>query len=217
MSILRLLHLVDERGEVLVGVVVGLVHGLLQAALVEGLLGLVGHALAVGRLVVKDRDLGVLVVLQDVGADRGALHVVTAAGAEHRGVALGGGIVGQLGVGRSRRDLQDLAFLVDVRRRDRRARAEMAGHEHDLVGHHLVGDRGRLLGIAGIVADQQLELLAVHAARRVDLLDRHGGAALRSCSPKAAYWPVIGPAEPILICANAGVAIKAIAATASAP
>src|SRR6185503_13630010 len=42
-------------------------------------------------------------------------------------------------------------------------------------------------------------------------------APRRSCSPKAALAPVIGPAEPILICANAGVAIMAIAATATAP
>ena len=179
MSILRLLHLVDERGEVLVGVVVGLVHRLAQAALVEGLLGLVGHAFAVGRLVVKDRDLGVLVMLQDVVADGDALHVVTAAGAEHRGVALGRRVVGELRIGRGRRDLQDLAFLVDVRCRDRRAGAEMAGHEDDLVRHHLVGDCRRLLGIAGVVADQELELLAVDAAGGVDLLDRHGRAAAK--------------------------------------
>src|ERR1044071_88960 len=42
-------------------------------------------------------------------------------------------------------------------------------------------------------------------------------APRRNCSPKAAFEPVIGPAEPILLCANAGVAIKAIAATASVP
>ena len=176
MSILRLLHLVDQRGEVLVGVVVGLVHRLAQAALVQRLLGLVRHAFAVGRLVVKDRDLRVLLVLEDVGADGRTLHVVAAAGAEHGGVALGGGIVGQLDVGRSRRDLQDLGFLVDVRGRDRAARAVVAGHEHDLVRHHLVGDRGRLLGIAGIVADLQLELLAVDAAGGVDVGHRHLGA-----------------------------------------
>ena len=175
---LGLLHLVDQRGEVLVGVVVGLVHGRLDAALRQRLHGLVGDALAVGRLVVEDRDLGVLVVLDDVGPDRRALHVVAAAGAEHRGVALGGRVVGQLDVGRGRRDLQDLGFLVDVRRRDRAARAVVAGHEDDLVGDHLVGDGRRLLGIAGIVADLQHELLAVHAAGGVDVLDRHLGAAL---------------------------------------
>ena len=53
----------------------------------------------------------------------------------------------------------------------------MAGNENHLVGNHLAGNRRRLPGIAGIVADLQLELLAVHAARRVDIVDRHGGAA----------------------------------------
>ncbi len=38
-----------------------------------------------------------------------------------------------------------------------------------------------------------------------------------SCSPKAAFEPVIGPADPILIWANAGVAMRATAATASVP
>ena len=150
----------------------------LMPPFVQRLVGLVGDALAVGRLVVEHRDLGVLVVLDDVGADRRALHVVAAAGAEHRGVALGGRVVGQLDVGRGRGDLQDLGFLVDVRRRDRAARAVVAGHEDDLVGDQLVGDGGRLLGIAGIVADLQHELLAVHAAGGVDVLDRHLRAAL---------------------------------------
>src|SRR5688572_6089142 len=38
-----------------------------------------------------------------------------------------------------------------------------------------------------------------------------------SCSPNAALEPVIGPAEPILIWANTGVAISATAATATVP
>jgi len=38
-----------------------------------------------------------------------------------------------------------------------------------------------------------------------------------SCSPKAAFEPVIGPAEPILIWASAGVATSATAATARVP
>ena len=42
-------------------------------------------------------------------------------------------------------------------------------------------------------------------------------APRRSCSPNAAFEPVMGPAEPILIWANAGVAISATAATARVP
>src|SRR6185436_17203570 len=37
----------------------------------------------------------------------------------------------------------------------------------------LVRHRGRLLGIVGIVADRQLELLTVDASGGVDLVDRH--------------------------------------------
>src|SRR5215468_1742283 len=37
------------------------------------------------------------------------------------------------------------------------------------------------------------------------------------CSPNTASGPVIGPAAPILICANAGTAAKATVATASVP
>ncbi len=54
----------------------------------------------------------------------------------------------------------------------------MAGHELDALRHHLVGDRHRLLRIAGIVADFQHQLLAVDAARRIDVGHRHFGAAL---------------------------------------
>ena len=64
------------------------------------------------------------------------------------------------------------------RRRDRAPRAEVARDEHDLVRHHLVGDRRGLLGITGVVADRQLELLAVHAARGVDLVEREHRAVV---------------------------------------
>ena len=54
----------------------------------------------------------------------------------------------------------------------------MAGHEHDAGVDHLVGDRDRLLGIAGVVADLQDQLLAEHAAGGIDVLDRLLGALL---------------------------------------
>ena len=47
---------------------------------------------------------------------------------------------------------------IDVGGRDRRRRAIMAGHERDARAGHLFGDRARLLGIARIVADLELEL-----------------------------------------------------------
>jgi hypothetical protein len=50
----------------------------------QGLLDLVGDALAVGGLVVDDRDLLRLELVGDVGGDRRALLVVAADGAERR-------------------------------------------------------------------------------------------------------------------------------------
>ncbi len=49
----------------------------------------------------------------------------------------------------------------------------MADHELDAVVDHLVGDGHGLLGIAGVVIDDGFDLLALDAARLVDLLDRH--------------------------------------------
>ena len=54
----------------------------------------------------------------------------------------------------------------------------MPGHEHDLRVDHLIGYRDRLLRITGIVANFERQLFAEHTARRVEVLDRHFGAAL---------------------------------------
>ncbi len=54
----------------------------------------------------------------------------------------------------------------------------MAGDERDTVAGHLIGDGHRLLRVAGIVADVEVELLAEHAARFVDVLDGHLAAIL---------------------------------------
>ena len=49
----------------------------------------------------------------------------------------------------------------------------MAGDERHAVAGHLVGDGDRLLRIAGVVADIEIELLAEHAAGGVDVVDGH--------------------------------------------
>ncbi|CAM5566029.1 hypothetical protein SSTU70S_07087 [Stutzerimonas stutzeri] len=51
----------------------------------------------------------------------------------------------------------------------------MADHELHAVVDDLVGDRHGLLRIAGVVVAYALELLAVHPAGLVDLLDGHLG------------------------------------------
>ena len=54
----------------------------------------------------------------------------------------------------------------------------MSGHERQFRAGELLGDCARLLGIAGVVADLELELLAHHAARSVDVGHRRFGAVL---------------------------------------
>src|SRR5262249_58570101 len=134
---------------------------------VHGLLGFVGEALAVGGLVVNDRDLLVFEVLGDVFARDRALLVVAAAGAEDvPHVAFG-----DLGIGRGRRDRQHVVLLVDFRRRDGHARGDVTDDEFCAVAGKLVGDRDALLGIAHVVADARGELLAQNAAGLVDVGD----------------------------------------------
>src|SRR6185437_2157433 len=105
----------DDGVEILVALVVGLVHLLLYARLVERLPGLVGEALAVGALVVEDRDVLALEIFRDVGAGDRPLLVVTAA--DTRDVpelALG-----EQRVGGCRRDLQHVAVGIGLGGGDR--------------------------------------------------------------------------------------------------
>ena len=54
----------------------------------------------------------------------------------------------------------------------------MPGHEDHLFGGKVIGDHPGLPGVAGIIGDGEGELLAKNAARLVDFLNRHLGAAL---------------------------------------
>jgi len=54
----------------------------------------------------------------------------------------------------------------------------MSGDEHHIALGHLVGDGHRLLRIAGIVADREVQLLAEHSARSVDVFDGQFAAVL---------------------------------------
>ena len=54
----------------------------------------------------------------------------------------------------------------------------MSDDEHHIARGHLVGDRHRLLRVAGIVADREVELLAEHSARSVDVFDGQSTAVL---------------------------------------
>ena len=172
------LHLGDQRREVLVADVDAFVHDFRDAGGVHRLLGLVGEALAVGGLVVDDGDLGVLELLGEIGAGDRALLVVAAAGAERVPQAA----LGEVRVGRGRRDLEDAVLGIDFRGRDRDARVEVADDELDAVSDELVGDRDALLRIGDVVADDELDLLAIDAAGRVDVGDGLLGALLELCA-----------------------------------
>ena len=134
----------------------------------------------------------------DVVAGNLALLVVASAGAERVPQAA----LGELRVGRRRRDVDDAVVGIDFRRRDRDARVEVTNHELDAVADELVGDRDALLRIGDVVADLELDLLAIDAAGCVDV----GGsrsAPFCNCAPNAAFGPVIGPATPIRMSAHA--------------
>ena len=56
----------------------------------------------------------------------------------------------------------------------------MAGDEDDAVAGQLARQRHRLIGVAEVVTDDQLDTLAEHAALGVEILDRQLGAALKA-------------------------------------
>ena len=54
----------------------------------------------------------------------------------------------------------------------------MPGDEDHAVADQLAGERHRLIGVAEVVAHDQLDTLAEDAALGVEIRDRHPGAAL---------------------------------------
>ena len=112
--------------------------------------------------------------LSDVGAGDRALLVVAAADAEDVPHAA----LGDLRIGRGRRDLEDAVLLVDLGGRHGDAGIEVADDELDAVAGELVGDRDALLGIGDVVADCERDLLAEDAAGGVDVGDGLLGAVL---------------------------------------
>ena len=100
------------------------------------------------------------------------LLIITAAHAKYVGTAF----LGQLRVGRCRGDLQYVLLFVYLGRRNRGARAKVAGDEYHALAGKLVGDRHGLLRVARVVSDGKLELLAEDATGGVNVLDRHFGA-----------------------------------------
>jgi hypothetical protein len=127
-----------------------------------------------GPVIDQDRDVLALVVLGEIRAGDRALLVVAAANAERVPQAA----LGEGRIGRGRRDLQDVAFRICFRRRDRGGRAIVAGHERHFFAGEFFADRARLLGIASVVADFDRELLAEYPTGRIDVGDRLVGTIL---------------------------------------
>jgi len=170
-----ILHLGDECRVVLFTGGVGLVQGFRLPGSIERLAGFVREAFAIGRLVVNDGDLLACIVFGKEIAGNNALGIVTAA--DTMGVPQA--FFGEYRVGRGAADHHDAFLGIDISRRDRRTRTEMASHELDALRHHLVGNRHGLLRIAGIVTDFENEFFAIDSAGGVDVSHRHFGSALQ--------------------------------------
>ena len=122
-----------------------------------------------------DGDVVAAVVLGEVGAGNQPLRVVAPARAEH----VVQPTLGELRVGRRRRNLDHLFLGVDVGRRDRRAGTEVTDHDRHALGRQAVGDRDSLLRVAGVVFGFQYQLPSEHAALGVHVGDGCGRALLQ--------------------------------------
>ena len=189
------LQLGDDRAIILLARIDALEQDLGHAGGVQLVLHHGGQAFAVSRLVVQDGDLLALVFLGDPGRDELALRVVARVKAHDRRMAL----FGQHRIRRRGAHHQDVVVGVDVGRRDRRARAGVAVDELDLLADDEIGDGDRLLRIAGVVLDDDLDLAPVDAA---GVVDRGGGGSPRRASSvrrSQATGPVIGPATAMVM------------------
>src|SRR5262245_17306797 len=122
-----------------------------------------------------DGNVLVSEVLREILAGDTPLLIVTTANAVDVGA---GAIVSEGGIGGGWRYLNHVALGIDLRCSDRRVGARMSSDEHHIALGHLVGDGHRLLRVAGIVADREVELLAEHSARSVDVFDSQFAAVL---------------------------------------
>ncbi len=113
----------------------------------------------------NDGDLGVLEVVGQVLAGDAALLVVTAAGAESVPQAA----FGENRVGCGRRDFENTVFGVNFRGRNGNAGVEVTDNEFHAVSNEFVGNRNTLLGVGYVVAQHDLDLLAIDAAGGIDV------------------------------------------------
>ena len=134
-------------------------------------LGRHGHALVAHRFAesIRPRDQrdGREVALLQVGKDFLARHLVRVRRLEH---PLAHGLDDLDGAGK--RDKRDLRFLEQGHHGKRRACCGASDHGDDLVLLDQAGGKGaRRVGVGAVVVHDQLQLLAVHAALGIDLVD----------------------------------------------
>ena len=125
--------------------------------------------------------------------------------------------LGDLRIGRGRRDLQDAVLLIDLGGRHGDAGIEVADDELDAVGRRTcwrptrpAWDRRRRRRRTTVIFWPRMPPAALMSSTACS-------APFFSCAPKAAFGPVIGPATPILIWAVAVSGRSAIAKPSAKP
>src|SRR5690606_36368094 len=150
----------DQRGEVLVAGGYAVEDRHLDAGLLQHVAHGSGDAFTVLLLVMDDRDLLRLDLLDDVLAGGRALQAVQTYGAEYQLVAAGGDVR----AGGRRWVHEDARGAVGVGRRVGRSVAQLASTEAADLVDGAVGVRHPLLGVTGVLEYRILELPAVPAA-----------------------------------------------------
>jgi hypothetical protein len=142
--------------------------------LIHLLLDVLGKTLAVGLAIMKDRDLRIPPAIRQIGAGDGPLPIIATGHPEDVRAAL----IGQPRIARGRGDHDDPSLLVHLRGRDCGPGARVAGDEHHAGSDELPGGGDGLFASAVVVRHEKLDLLAENTAGRVDVVNRHYGAAL---------------------------------------
>src|SRR5262245_47624564 len=127
----------------------------------------IGDAGTPGRTIIQDRYFFACPMVGEIVGDHGALSVVAPAHAEHVPTPF----VGQLRAGRARGNLKNACLLVDFRSWNRSVRAPMGGDENHAIVRQFLRERHRLIGIAGIIAHNQLSPLAKDTAPPIEFFD----------------------------------------------
>ena len=156
------LQLGEDGGVVALARGQGVVEHHRHARVLEALLRFFGEALGVGGVVVQDGDLLEALGGNDL-AGHAALFVIAGAGAEEKGKAL----FRQAHAGGPRGDLHDFGFVDDVLGSLGHGGTVRPDDRHHPGGGQLLGGEGGRARITRVVFHNQLDLLAVDAARLV--------------------------------------------------